>query len=188
MTLIQVLMIAVSLSMDAFAVAVCKGACMKKVNIRQCLLIALFFGVFQALMPAIGWFIGSRFQVYIERFDHWIAFALLALIGGGMLREGFQREEEEEACTLFSLKELTVLAVATSIDALAVGIVFAIERVSIAAPVLLIGLTTFAISLAGSLIGSRVGEQFKNKAQLAGGAVLILIGAKILLEHLGVLA
>lgn len=187
MPLLQILMIGVSLSMDAFAVALCKGACMRKVNLKQCLLIALFFGVFQALMPSIGWLIGSKFRLYIEAFDHWIAFILLALIGSAMIREGLENKEED-VCTILTIKELFVLAIGTSIDALAVGVVFAIEKVEILIPAVSIGVITFTLSLLGSLLGNRAGEKFKNKAQLAGGAVLILIGAKILLEHLGVLA
>lgn len=187
MPVFQILMIGVSLSMDAFAVALCKGACMRKVNIKQCLLIALFFGTFQALMPTIGWLIGSKFRLYVEAFDHWIAFILLALIGGAMIREGLTKEEENVG-NILTIKELFILAIATSIDALAVGVVFAIEKVEILIPAVLIGITTFCFSLLGSLVGNRFGEKFKDKAQLAGGAVLILIGLKILLEHLGVLA
>lgn len=188
MSLLQIFLIGVSLSMDAFAVALAKGACMRKLDIRQCLLIAFFFGAFQALMPTVGWLIGSQFRLFIEAFDHWVAFVLLAIIGGMMIRESFEKEEEEDVCTILTIKELFVLAVATSIDALAVGVVFAIEKVEILLPAALIGATTFALSLLGSLLGNRAGEKFRNKAQLAGGVVLVLIGAKILTEHLGVLA
>ena len=187
MPLLQIIMIGVGLSMDAFAVALCKGACMRKANIYQCLLIAAFFGVFQGLMPSIGWMIGIKFRYYIEAFDHWIAFILLSLIGVSMIREGFVNHQEEEYCTVLTLQELLVLAIATSIDALATGIVFAIEKVNIILPALWIAGITFSLSLLGTLIGKRAGEKLQNKAQFTGGTVLILIGVKILLEHLHVL-
>lgn len=188
MSIWEVIIIGLSLSMDAFAVAVCKGACMQKVNLKQCLLIGLFFGVFQAFMPLIGWFVGSRFQATIEAFDHWIAFTLLAYIGGKMIYDVVTGEVAcETSCKLLTIRELFVLSIATSIDALAAGIVFAIEKVSIVKPVLIIGLITFSLSFIGSLIGNRVGTKFQMKAQFAGGVVLIVIGLKILLEHTNII-
>ena len=180
----DIIFIAVSLSMDAFAVAVCKGACMAKVKVKECFLIALFFGLFQALMPLMGWLIGTQFEQYITSFDHWIAFGLLGFIGMKMIQEARSGEDACEVCAPLSLRELIVLSVATSIDALAAGIVLAIEKVSILMPVLVIGINTFTLSLLGSLMGNKVGAKFKNKAQIVGGIVLILIGVKILIEHL----
>lgn len=189
MGLIELILLAIGLSMDAFAVAVCKGLNMRKVNYKQMLLIALFFGGFQAIMPLIGWVLGKQFEQYITSVDHWIAFGLLVIIGGKMVWEVFRGEEEEEetcACTVkFDLKELFVLAIATSIDALAVGITFAFLQVTIWMPISLIGMTTFGLSIVGVMIGNKFGEKYKSKAELAGGIILILIGFKILFEHLG---
>ncbi len=185
----ELVLIAVGLSMDAFAVALCKGLGMKKLNYKQGLIIALFFGGFQALMPLAGWALGRQFERYITSVDHWIAFALLCYIGGKMIWDALH-EKDEEFCPLdqrLDLKEMLMLAVATSIDALAVGVTFAFLGVDIVPAVLLIGAITFALSFAGVLIGHRFGVRFKKKAELAGGAVLVLIGLKILLEHLGIL-
>ncbi len=190
MGFVELFLIAVGLSMDAFAVALCKGLSMRRLDLKQGALIALFFGVFQAAMPLIGWALGRQFEQYITAVDHWIAFGLLVFIGGKMLWEALHGDDEVNACetaTKISLKELTVLAVATSIDALAVGITFAFLAVSIVPSVTLIGMTTFVISLAGVVIGSKFGAKLKQWAEIAGGAILILIGLKILLEHLGVL-
>lgn len=187
MLLTEILLIGLSLSMDAFAVAACKGACMRKISVKQSLMLAAFFGFFQATMPVFGWLLGSRFQAYIERYDHWIAFFLLAYIGGKMIRDVFKGENEEDACRLLTVREALVLAVATSIDALAVGIVLAIERVRILFPAALIGVETFVISLLGAVLGNKFGAHFKDKAQVAGGVALIGIGFKILLEHLNLL-
>lgn len=188
----EVFLIGVGLSMDAFAVAVCKGLCMKRLDARQTVVIALFFGGFQALMPLAGWALGTQFESYITVVDHWIAFALLALIGGKMLWEAFHDDGEEEACPAegfrLDLKELTMLAVATSIDALAVGITFAFLQVEIVPSVATIGVTTFALSALGVALGHFFGARFEKPASIAGGVVLILIGCKILLEHLGVIA
>lgn len=186
MTLVELVLIAVGLSMDAFAVAVCKGLAMPKINYKQTLLIAVFFGGFQGLMPLIGWALGTGFEKYITPIDHWIAFLLLAFIGGKMVYEAFNGEEDGE-CT-FSIKELFLLAVATSIDALAVGITFAFLKVNIITSISLIGAITFVLSLIGVMIGHFFGAKFKKTAEIAGGVILILIGLKILLEHLGVLA
>ena len=192
MGFVELVLVAVGLSMDACAVSVCKGLSMRKVNYRHALVIALFFGGFQALMPLIGWLLGTQFESYITSVDHWIAFALLAFIGGKMLRDALRGEGDAEEGTEASgerldLKELTMLAVATSIDALAVGITLAFLRVDIVSSVLCIGVITFALSFLGVVFGNRLGSAFERRAQIAGGIVLICIGAKILLEHLGVL-
>lgn len=184
----ELVLMGVGLSMDAFAVAVCKGLCMPKVRWGQAVVIALFFGGFQALMPLVGWAVGSMFSSYITAVDHWIAFGLLALIGGKMLWDAFHEEDEEVVCqTRLDLRELTLLAVATSIDALAVGVTFAFLGVNILVAVAVIGVTTFVLSLAGVVVGNAFGSRFEKPATIAGGVVLILIGLKILLEHLGVL-
>lgn len=189
MGFLELFLIAVGLSADAFSVSVCKGLNMRKLNLRHAYIIALFFGVFQAVMPLLGYLLGTGFSEYIERFDHWIAFVLLAFIGGKMAIEAFgeKDEEAEEKTDTLSMGELTILAVATSIDALAVGITFAFLKVNILPSVLLIGVTTFALSLGGVLLGNRFGAKYKTKAEIAGGVILILIGLKILLEHLGVI-
>lgn len=187
---IEFLLIGGALAMDAFAVSICKGLCMKKVNKKQALVIALFFGVFQALMPFIGWVLGSQFEQYIVSVDHWIAFILLAIIGGQMIKEAVSGEEEAEVCPVdprLDLKELFMLAIATSIDALAVGITFAFLRYPIIQAISVIGITTFIICIAGVYVGNFFGTKYKKKAELAGGIILILIGTKILLEHLGIL-
>ena len=191
MSIFELFLIAVGLSMDAFAVAICKGLSMRKMNYRHAAVIALFFGGFQALMPLIGWVLGKQFERYITSEDHWIAFILLAIIGMNMIREalGKDDEEEEKGCQgdRLDLKELLMMAIATSIDALAVGVTFAFLQVSIVPAVSLIGITTFVLSLIGVSLGRVFGAKFKSKAEFLGGAILILIGVKILLEHLGVL-
>lgn len=191
MGIAELLLIAVGLSMDALAVSVCKGLGMKTgIKLKQTFLIALFFGGFQALMPFIGWLVGSQFEKYITAYDHWIAFALLCFIGGKMLYECIFKKGEDtvESESALDIKELFVLAVATSIDALAVGVTFALlPDVNIGTSVLFIGLTTFLLSGIGVFIGNRFGSRFEKKAEIAGGVILILIGLKILLEHLGVI-
>ncbi len=189
MGIVELLLIGIGLSMDAFAVSICKGLNMKKVNKVHCAVIALFFGGFQALMPLIGWALGKQFESYITSIDHWIAFVLLALIGGNMVRESRQKEEEEvEKCEpKLNIKELFLLAIATSIDALAVGITFAFLKVNIIPAIAIIGTTTFIISAIGVFVGNIFGSKYKDKAELAGGIILVLIGVKILLEHLGIL-
>lgn len=187
---IEFLLIGAGLAMDAFAVAVCKGLCMKKVNKKQAFTIALFFGAFQALMPFIGWVLGTQFEQYIVSFDHWIAFILLALIGGQMIREALGEDEEDIVCPVdqrLDLKELCMLAIATSIDALAIGVTFAFLRYPIVEAISIIGVVTFFICIAGVYVGNYFGTKYKKKAELAGGIVLICIGTKILLEHLGIL-
>lgn len=192
MGFVELLLVGVGLSMDAFAVSVCKGLCMKRLNMRQALVIALFFGGFQALMPLIGWALGTQFEQLITPVDHWIAFGLLLIIGAKMLWDSFHGDDDEQlSCAVdgrLDLRELTMMAVATSIDALAVGITFAFLRVDIVASVVVIGVTTFALSLVGVAVGHRFGARYEKTATIAGGVVLILIGLKILLEHLGVLA
>ncbi len=188
MSLLDLFLIAVGLSMDAFAVALCKGLGMKKLNARNTAIIALFFGGFQALMPLIGWVLGRQFERYITTFDHWIAFGLLALIGGKMIAETFEADScPTDGGDTLQLKRLTILAIATSIDALAAGLSFAFLQVSILPAVAFIGIVTFALSCVGVLAGHRFGLKFRKAAELAGGIVLILIGLKILLEHSGVL-
>lgn len=189
MSILELLLIGVGLSMDAFAVAVCKGLNMRKVNKVHCFTIALFFGGFQALMPFIGWLLGTQFEQYIVVIDHWIAFALLAIIGGKMIKEALSEEEEEmnKCDSRLDFKELFMLAVATSIDALAVGITFAFLQVKIFPAITIIGCTTFLLSVMGVFIGNIFGSKYKSKAELAGGVILVLIGVKILLEHLGIL-
>jgi putative Mn2+ efflux pump MntP len=185
MGLLELFITAVGLSMDAFAVAICKGLSVKKVTLKHCLIVGLYFGGFQAGMPLLGYFLGSSFAKYIENFDHWIAFVLLGIIGFNMIRES--REKEEELNSSFGFKAMLPMAVATSIDALAVGVSFAIMQVQIGWAVTFIGVITFTLSALGVKIGNHFGAKYKSKAELFGGIVLILLGIKILLEHMGVL-
>ena len=189
MGLFELILIAVGLSMDAFAVSICKGLNMRRMNYRHAGIIALFFGVFQALMPAIGWFLGKQFESYITSVDHWIAFILLGFIGVNMVHEALGEDEDLEEIPQehLDLKELFMLAIATSIDALAVGVTFAFLNVDILPAVSFIGSVTFFLSVAGVKAGNAFGCRYKSKAELAGGAILILMGFKILLEHLGIL-
>ena len=198
MTFWEVLALGIGLSMDAFAVALCKGLSMKQWNVRYGFIIAGSFGFFQALMPLLGWLLGTSFREYIEAVDHWVAFGLLLIVGGKMILDAIKdmRNKEDEAAPEFTLRigELLVLAVATSIDALAVGLTFAMLGVSAgSAPgggmgiwvsILIIGVTTFILSLGGVLIGNRFGDKFHAKAELAGGIILIALGVRILIEHL----
>ncbi len=188
MTFFELFLIGIGLSMDAFAVSVCKGLSMQRIDKKYTLCIGLFFGGFQALMPLLGYFLGSRLAGSIERFDHWIAFLLLAFIGFNMIRESREEAKEEQTFAGVNFKELIVLAIATSIDALAVGVTFAFLQVKIVPAVTIIGCTTFILSLAGVYVGNVFGARYKSRAELTGGVILILIGLKILLEHLGVLA
>ncbi len=188
MSILEIFFIGVGLSMDAFAVALCKGLNMKKINYYHTVIIALFFGGFQALMPLAGWLLGKQFEDYITSVDHWIAFVLLVYIGGKMIYESIKGEEEESGTgERLDYKELLIMAVATSIDALAVGITLAFFKVSILQSITVIGITTFVLSIIGVTIGNRFGMKFKKKAEISGGIILILIGTKILLEHLGIL-
>lgn len=186
MGLIELVLIAVGLSMDAFAVSVCKGLAMPKCTFKKVAIVGLWFGGFQALMPAIGYILGAQFQEAIASIDHWIAFVLLALIGGNMIHEALDNDEEEADASL-DVKTMFLLAVATSIDALAIGITFAFLKVNIIPAVCFIGIVTFIISFAGVKIGNVFGARYKNKAEIVGGVILILLGLKILLEHLGFL-
>ena len=186
MSTVEILLIGIGLSMDAFAVAICKGLGMRRINYRHTFIIALFFGGFQALMPFLGWLLGSRFAQYITRYDHWIAFVLLGIIGSSMIKES-REDEEEEVSASFDVKTMLALAVATSIDALAVGVTFAFLHVNIVWAVTFIGCTTFVLSAIGVKAGNVFGMKYKSRAELAGGVILILMGIKILLEHLGFL-
>ena len=176
--------------MDAFSVAVCKGLNMKKLNYRNIYIIALFFGGFQALMPLIGWLAGRQFEKYIVSFDHWIVFLLLLFIGGKMIAESQKKDgdDENEEEQKLDIKELFLLSLATSIDALAVGITFAFLNVRIIPSISIIGIITFMLSLAGVFIGNKFGVKYKSKAEFAGGVILVLIGLKVLLEHQGIIS
>ena len=186
MGLLDLFITGVALSMDAFAVSVSKGLSVQRVRLKHGLITGAYFGGFQALMPLLGYVLGSRFSGYIERFDHWIAFGLLAIIGVNMIQESFSKAEELNDD--FGVKTMLMMAVATSIDALAVGVTFACLEVSILPSSALIGVTTFCLSALGIYIGHIFGLRFKAWAERAGGAILILIGVKILLEHLGIIS
>lgn len=192
MGVLEIILIGVVLSMDAFAVAMCRGLSMHKINYLHAVIIALTFGVFQAAMPLIGWFLGTRFANLISNVDHWVAFGLLLLIGGKMIFDAiFGKEDDKEKTDSgekLNIRELLLMAIATSIDALAMGITFAIvDGISIWWSVAIIGVLTFAICFVGVLIGHTFGNKFEKQASLIGGIVLILIGLKILLEHLGII-
>lgn len=189
MSLLELFLIAVGLSMDAFAVAICKGLCMKSCTWKKGVIVGLYFGVFQGGMPLLGYILGVQFKDMITSIDHWVAFVLLDLIGINMVKEALT-DEEEETCSVdgdeLAVKEMLGLAVATSIDALAVGVTFAFLQVQIVPAVSFIGVTTFVISMVGVKIGNVFGSKYKAKAELAGGVILVLMGLKILLEHLGI--
>ena len=187
MTFLELLLIAIGLSMDAFSVSICKGLTTKKFSWRMALVCGLWFGLFQALMPIIGYFLGAQFQEMIEAYDHWIAFGLLFLIGANMIREAIWGKEEQQDGSL-GFKTMLLLAIATSIDALAVGVSFACIQVELWSSVLIIGLTTFLFSVLGVKIGNVFGSRYEKSASIVGGIILILIGLKILLEHLGVIS
>lgn len=189
MSLTEVFLIGIGLSMDAFAVSVCKGLKANKLKISHCIVIAVFFGVFQALMPTLGFLLGSRFAEKVNAFAPWIAFFLLCIIGGNMLKEACSKDDTDgEIYTSLDLGELFLMAIATSIDAFAVGISFAlIGGINIVSAVSLIGITTFAISFFGVIIGNKFGVKYKEKAEMTGGIILILIGLKILLEGCGII-
>ena len=187
MGLAELVLLAVGLSMDAFAVSICKGLGMKKINLKVAVVLGLFFGGFQAGMPVIGWTLGSQFMGIIGPIDHWIAFVLLAFIGFNMIREA-RSDEENESNDRFDFKTMLPLAVATSIDALAVGVTFAFLRVNIVPAVSFIGCITFLLSAIGLKAGNIIGAKNRSRAEFAGGLVLILMGIKILLEHLGVIS
>ncbi len=187
MSLWELFVIAVGLSMDAFAVSICKGLSMKKMNVKNALITGLYFGGFQAGMPLIGYLLGTQFKEYIVSIDHWIAFILLGIIGANMIKEALSKDEEEEVDDSFGFKSMILLSIATSIDALAVGVTFAFLNVNIVPAVSFIGIITFTLSAIGIKIGNVFGTKFKSKAELFGGIVLIIMGIKILLEHLGII-
>ena len=186
MGLIELFILALGLSMDAFAVSICKGLSVQKLEPKHCLICGVYFGGFQALMPLIGWALGIRFQSLITNVDHWIAFILLAVIGANMIKESFGGEEECPDAS-FGFKTMLTLAVATSIDALAVGVTFAFLDTAILPAIGIIGTTTFFISVAGVAVGCWFGARYKKRAEITGGVILVLLGVKILLEHLGVI-
>lgn len=186
MSLLTLFITAVGLSMDAFAVSVCKGLAMKKLSWKKAVVIGLWFGGFQALMPALGYLLGTRFEHYVTAIDHWIAFVLLALIGANMIREALSADEDK-ADDSIDVKTMFLLAVATSIDALAVGITYAFLQVRIVPAVSFIGIITLVLSVTGVKIGNVFGLKYKTRAEIFGGVILILMGLKILLEHLGLL-
>jgi len=186
MDLLTLLTLAVGLAMDAFAVSICKGLAMREKVLKKGIIVGLWFGGFQALMPTIGFFLGTQFKDQITSIDHWIAFVLLGLIGINMVKEALSKDEEQ-ADDSIAVKEMFMLAVATSIDALAVGITFAFLNVHIVSAASMIGVCTFLISFAGVKIGNIFGTKYKSKAELAGGIILILLGFKILFEHLHIL-
>ena len=186
MGFVELLLLSVGLGMDAFAVSVCKGISMKKMNWKITCIIGLYFGGFQALMPVLGYFLGSTFESVISNLDHWIAFGLLAIIGGNMIKDAFSKE-----CDSFDddvrFKAMIVLAIATSIDALAVGITFAFLKVNLILAISMIGVITFILAIVGTKVGNRFGDKYEKKAEFVGGVILILLGIKILLEHMGIL-
>lgn len=186
MEIFEVLLISLGLAMDAFAVSVCKGLSMEKMNWKKAIIIGLYFGLFQALMPVLGYFLGTAFEQFITSIDHWIAFALLGAIGSNMIKES-SNKNSENCNDNIDIKTMVILAIATSIDALAVGITFACLRINIVLPVISIGIITFILSVIGVKIGNKFGDKYENKAEFIGGLILILLGIKILLEHLGVI-
>ena len=186
MSLIELFLIAVGLSMDAFAVSICKGLSVRKAEPRHSLIVGAYFGGFQALMPAIGYVLGRQFESLITSVDHWIAFVLLGFIGGNMIREALKGDAEEMDDS-FTFRTMLPLAISTSIDALAMGVTFAFLQVQIVPAVLFIGVTTFVLSAVGLKVGNVFGAKYKSRAELFGGVVLVLMGIKILLEHLGIL-
>ena len=184
MGLLEIVVVAVGLSMDAFAVSITLGLSINRPGAMQYLIPGIYFGFFQALMPLIGFFTGTLFAYRIQQYEHWVAFTLLGLIGGKMIKDSFSQDKEQAAGNPFHPAKMLLLAVATSIDALVVGITFSFFEVNIAAAIMIIGLTTFCISAAGVKIGSVFGRRYRSKAEFAGGAVLVLLGTKILIEHL----
>lgn len=183
---IEILLISIGLAMDAFAVSVCKGLAMKKMSWKKAIIIGLYFGAFQAIMPTIGFSLGTAFERFITNVDHWVAFILLVGIGINMVKEAFDKESENKSDNV-DVKTMLVLSIATSIDALAIGITFACLKIHIVMPVITIGLITFIISVIGVKIGNRFGNKYEKKAEIMGGVILILLGIKILLEHLGII-
>lgn len=186
MGILEIVLIGLGLAMDALAVSICKGLSMKKMNWKNAIIIAVYFGIFQALMPVIGYFLGATFSNIVENVDHWITFVLLSAIGGNMIKESFDKESKNQNDKV-DFKTMIILALATSIDALAVGVTFAFLKTNIVLAVFIVGIITFSLSLIGVKIGNRFGDKFKNKAEIAGGIILIIIGLKTLLEHLKII-
>ena len=184
MTILEILLIAIGLAMDAFAVSICKGLSMEKMNWKKALIVGTYFGIFQALMPIIGYFLESTFEDLVTHIDHWIAFVLLVAIGGNMLKEAFANNSENCNDNV-DFKTMSILAIATSIDALAIGITFAFLQANIWISAIIIGIVTFAISIIGVKIGNKFGDRYERRAEIVGGFILIFMGIKILLEHLG---
>lgn len=185
MSLFEIFLIAIGLAMDAFAVSVCKGLSMKNFNLKNAVIIGLYFGIFQAVMPLIGFLLGSTFSELVVSVDHWIAFILLSIIGIKMIKDSLKNEDDDKNDKL-NFRTMVILAIATSIDALAIGITFAFFEINIIKAISIIGIITFTISLIGVIIGNKFGDKFQGKAEIVGGGILILIGLKILLEHLGI--
>ncbi len=186
MSILEILLISIGLAMDAFAVSICKGLAMKKMNWKKAIIIGLYFGIFQAVMPIIGYYLGEKFENLVTSIDHWIILGLLVFIGGNMIKESFQKENEE-ANENIDIKTMMILAIATSIDALAVGITFAFFEINLISVVLAIGIITFILSVIGVKIGNKFGAKYKRKSEFVGGLILILIGIKVLMEHLGII-
>lgn len=186
MGVLELLLLSIGLAMDAFTVSICKGISMRKMNWKKAIIIGLYFGGFQALMPTLGYFLGTAFQSLVTSVDHWIAFVLLGIIGGEMIKESFEIDSENQNDDV-SFKTMIILAIATSIDALAVGITFAFLNVNLGLAVSLIGIITFILVVAGTKIGNRFGDKYEKKAEFVGGVILILLGVKILLEHLNII-
>ena len=187
MSFFEIFFIGIGLAMDAFAVSICKGLSMKKMNWNDGILIALYFGVFQALMPMLGYFLGTTFSEFVKNIDHWIAFISLMIIGGNMIKEAIFDKKDDKENSKVDVKTMLILAIATSIDALTIGVTFAFFEVNIILAISVIGIITFVLSLIGVKIGNRFGDKFESKAEIAGGIILIIIGLKILLEHLEIM-
>ena len=186
MNTIEILLIGISLAMDAFAVAICKGLALKKINIKNCIIVGIYFGLFQGIMPIIGFILGISFQEIITKVDHWIAFVFLSVLGINMIKDSLSKEHEA-LDNLVNFKTMFGLSIATSIDALAIGITFAFLNVNIISSSIIITITTFIISIIGVIIGNKVGNKFEKKAEFLGGIILLIIGIKILLEHLKII-
>lgn len=186
MGIFEIVLIGSGLAMDAFAVSICKGLSMKKMSWKSAIIIGLYFGIFQACMPVIGYFLGTTFSGFVESADHWVAFILLSTIGINMIKNSFSGEDNSKNDCI-DFKTMSLLAIATSIDALAIGITFSFFEINLTLSVMLIGLITFLLSIIGVKIGNKFGDKFQSKAEFAGGIILIIIGLKILLEHLGIL-
>ena len=183
---LEILLIAIGLAMDAFAVSICKGLSMKKMSWKKAVIVGLYYGTFQAFMPVLGYFLGATFESLVTKIDHWIAFALLLFIGINMLKEAFGKNEENHDDRV-DFKTMVILAIATSIDALAVGITFAFLQVNMILSTIIIGIVTFMICVIGVKIGNKFGDKYERNAEAVGGLILILMGVKILLEHLGII-